>query len=80
MSDDIVKWLRIDSSIRNELNDCITDPTTLNKAADEIERLRAENERLWEEMERIADVSEKWTDSLVSQINEIARTALEGKK
>ena len=46
MSDDIVKWLRIDSSIRNELNDCITDPTTLNKAADEIERLRAENERL----------------------------------
>jgi hypothetical protein len=80
MSDDIVKWLRIDSSIRNELNDCITDPTTLNKAADEIERLRAENERLREEMERIADVSEKWTDSLVSQINEIARTALEGKK
>lgn len=40
MSDDIVKWLRIDSSIRNELNDCITDPTTLNKAAEEIERLR----------------------------------------
>jgi hypothetical protein len=39
------------------------------EAADEIERLR-------HEMERIADVSERWPDSLVSQINEIARAAL----
>jgi len=38
-------------------------------AADEIERLR-------HELERIADVSERWPDSLVSQINEIARAAL----
>jgi hypothetical protein len=43
---------------------------------DEIERLRAENERLRWGVERIADVSEKWADSLTSQINEIARDAL----
>ena len=28
-------------------------------------------------VERIADLSERWPDSLVSQINEIARAALE---
>jgi hypothetical protein len=33
-------------------------------------------ERLRHEMERIADVSERWPDSLVSQINEIARAAM----
>ena len=43
------------------------------EAANVIERLR-------HEMERIADVSERWPNSLVSQINEIARAALkEGK-
>lgn len=31
------------------------------------------------EMQRIADLTEKWTDSLVSQVNEIARAALGGK-
>jgi hypothetical protein len=41
----------------------------LAKANDQIEQLR-------HEMERIADVSERWPDSLVSQINEIARAAL----
>jgi len=44
----------------------------LAKANDQIERLR-------HEMERIADVSEqRWPNSLVSQINEIARAALMG--
>jgi len=43
---------------------------------DEIVKLRAENERLRHELERIADVSERWPDNLVSQINEIARAAL----
>lgn len=44
----------------------------IGDAAIEIERLRTE-------LERIADLSEKWQDSLVSQINVIARAALEGK-
>lgn len=43
------------------------------KAADEIERLR-------EELQSIADVSERWTDSLVSQINEMAHKALKEKE
>lgn len=42
----------------------------IGEAAIEIERLRAE-------LERIADLSEKWLDSLISQINRIARDALD---
>jgi len=30
-------------------------------------------------LKRVADLSEKWSDSLVQQINEIARRALDGK-
>ena len=41
--------------------------------------LKAEVERLRVEMERIADLSEMWADSLVSQINKIARDALDGR-
>jgi len=40
--------------------------------------LQAEVEALKLEMRRIADLTEKWTDSLVSQVNEIARAALKG--
>lgn len=45
------------------------------------EDLCARIEVLTEAMNRIADVTERWTDSLVSQVNEIARAALnpEGK-
>ena len=43
---------------------------------DEIERLRQQYADLLTEMERIANVSERWEDSLVSQINEIARAAI----
>ena len=46
------------------------------EAADEIERLRQQNAELLTEMERIANVSERWEDCLVSQINEIARAAI----
>jgi phage host-nuclease inhibitor protein Gam len=45
-------------------------------AFEKIEDLQEEVKRLRHEMERIADVSERWPDSLVSQINEIARAAL----
>lgn len=41
--------------------------------------LTSEVEQLRSEMERIADLSERWADSLVSQINEIARAALGDK-
>jgi hypothetical protein len=41
--------------------------------------LKAEIMRLRLEMERIADLSEMWADSLVSQINKIARDALDGR-
>jgi hypothetical protein len=43
-------------------------------------KLKKEIKRLRYEMTRIADVSERWPDSLVSQINEIARAALKGEK
>ena len=46
------------------------------EAADEIERLREERQRLRYGMECIADVSECRTNSLLSQINEMARAAL----
>ena len=46
---------------------------------DEYHELKDEIERLRKEMERIADLTEKWTDSLISQVNEIARTALQEK-
>lgn len=42
----------------------------------EVERLRQQYAELLVEMERIADVSERWEDCLVSQINEIARAAI----
>ncbi len=47
-------------------------------AAHEAERAadKARIAALSEEMERIADLTERWTDSLVSQVNEIARAAL----
>lgn len=56
-------------------------PVVLNKwvnpdgpeAVKEIERLR-------EALNRCADLSEKWEDSLVSQINLIARSALQQKE
>lgn len=41
--------------------------------------LTKENKRMRHEMTRIADLTERWEDNLVSQVNEIARTALEGK-
>lgn len=46
------------------------------EAAEEIKRLRQQVAYLLTEMERVADVSERWEDSLVSQINEIARAAI----
>jgi len=49
------------------------DADVYEQAADEIERLR-------NELQRIADVSERWKDSLVSQINEMAHEALGHKK
>lgn len=42
----------------------------------DIKRLRQQVAKLLVEMERIADVSERWEDSLVSQINVIARVAI----
>ena len=50
---------------------CGDDPI-VEEAADRIEKLEAA-------LHNIADVTEQWEDSLVSQVNEIARKALEGK-
>jgi hypothetical protein len=47
---------------------------------DELKAAEARNAALVEQMERIADLSERWTDSLVSQVNEIARAILEKHK
>ena len=74
---DIVKWLRefkLSTSDSN-YNALIVNAKT-EEAADEIERLRQQYAELLVEMERIADVSERWEDCLVSQINEIARAAI----
>jgi ElaB/YqjD/DUF883 family membrane-anchored ribosome-binding protein len=42
--------------------------------------LEKEIGRLRNELQRIADVSERWKDNLVSQINEMAHEALGDKK
>lgn len=72
-SDEIISW-HDDGSYRG--GETVSHLVGLMEAAllatDEIERLRTE-------LERIADLSEKWQDSLVSQINVIARAALEEK-
>ena len=41
----------------------------------EVKRLREVARELAVELNRIADVTERWPDSLVSQVNEIARAA-----
>jgi hypothetical protein len=70
---DIVERLRKQKwQVLDEMRGLIED-TTAYEAADEIERLR-------NELQRIADVSERWKDSLVSQINEMAHEALGHKK
>ena len=46
------------------------------KANDRAVAAEAEVVRLREEIERIADLTERWSDSLVSQANHIARAAL----
>ena len=69
---DIVKRLRGDYGVPVPF----TTTPICHEAADEIERLRQQKAELLAEMERIANVSERWEDSLVSQINEIARAAL----
>jgi len=66
MSDDLVKDLRF-------WNGGIDSDKRMRKAAGRIEQLEAA-------LRRIANVTECWKDSLVSQVNEIAHDALEGKK
>lgn len=41
--------------------------------------MQARIERLESALRRISNVTERWQDSLVSQVNEIAHDALEGK-
>ena len=48
----------------------------LSDAQADATRWRSAAEELAVELNRIADVTERWTDSLVSQVNEIARAAL----
>ncbi len=66
---DIVERLRKRVGLM-KYNDAIA---LMDEVANEIERLR-------EEMERIADLTERWPDSLISQVNEIARAALKEKE
>lgn len=79
MSDDLLKRLR-----EYPLREC-------REAADRIEKLEAANlqqslikvddmrriEKLEAALREIADVTEKWEHDLISQVNEIARKALE---
>ena len=54
--------------------------THLTTQAAQIAALTERCERQRVALERIADVTERWTDSLVSQVNEIARAALETER
>lgn len=47
-----------------------------DRAREELARVREMGEALAHEMERCADVTERWNHSLASQVNEIARQAL----
>lgn len=74
-----------DWQYNNLTNHLITMPKSVldqigKEHTEEIERLRQQLTDLLVEMERIADVSERWEDCLVSQINEIARKALAKSK
>jgi hypothetical protein len=64
MTDDLIEWLLDWGRIGEE--------PKLIEAAARIKKLEAA-------LNSIADVTERWKDSLVSQVNEIARKALEGK-
>jgi hypothetical protein len=65
MSDDLVKRLR-EKAFRTETYELF------NSAADRIEKLEAS-------LNRVVDLTNCWESSLISQVNEIARKALEGK-
>jgi hypothetical protein len=68
MSDDLVKRLRhiaMFNTPQDPRKGCM-------EAADRIEKLE-------KALNRIADLTERWNDSLDLQANEIARKALEGK-
>jgi len=67
--DDAKKYLSLRPPMENKTIFALHPDVLVGGLLDEIERLR-------HEMERIADVSERWPNSLVSQINEIARAAL----
>jgi len=69
MSDDLVKRLRhiaMFNTPQDPRKGCM-------EAADRIEKLE-------KALNRIADLTERWNDSLDLQANEIARKALEGKE
>ena len=68
MTDDLVKRLRCYA----DLNDAVYHPWVYGEAADRIERLEVA-------LNQVVDLTDCWENSLISQVNEIARDALEGK-
>ena len=73
MSKDLVERLQ-DHVIHLDAwgKEAIPDADLVEEAADRIEKLEAA-------VRRIADLTERWEHDLISQVNEIARKALEGK-
>jgi len=51
----------------------------LDDLYDELDAAKVRIEKLEAAMRRIADLTECWEHDLISQVNEIARKALEGK-
>jgi predicted transcriptional regulator YdeE len=72
-------WAKEINYHRESKNDYDIAIATLDSEREANKLLTAEIERLRHEITRIADLTERWQDNLVSQVNEIARTALEGK-
>ena len=73
MSKDLVERLQ-DHVIHLDAwgKEAIPDADLVEEAADRIEKLEAA-------VRRIADLTERWEHDLISQVNEIARKALEGE-
>lgn len=89
MNDDLVKRLRCYADI----NHAVYHPWVYTETADRIAKLEAANlqqslitvdhlsriEKLEAALNRVVDLTNCWESSLVSQVNEIAREALEEK-
>jgi hypothetical protein len=72
MSDDLVKRLRMWARFGHCVEHVVEAEATMEEAANHIEKLEAA-------LNRVVDLTDCWENSLISQVNEIVRKALEGK-